>query len=278
MSQDKFVQAKEAFALFCDIIAQLRDPKTGCPWDLKQTHPSLAKYLIEEAYEAASVMQENDAHKICDELGDVLLQVVLNAQLAADEKSFTITDVIQAVHEKIVRRHPHVFGTDEDKTQRELPQIMKRWDEIKQSEKKEKSHESYMEQRGVQSVFPATTQAYKIGKLAHGVGFDWTHPDEVFDKLISELGELKSEWQKQRTPSVLSQIQNEIGDIYFTLAQLCRHLNWEPELVAHDGNKKFLRRFAQMETLIRADGKKLQDLKNSELEPYWIRVKQLEAL
>ena len=264
--------SKDKFAAFCELIAQLRHPVTGCPWDLKQNHETLAKYMIEEAYEAATVMKENDPAKICDELGDVLLQVVLNAQIAKDNKTFTIDDVIDSIHSKMYRRHPHVFGSDEDKQNREVPQILKRWEEIKHAENEHKADKPYMEQKGVHKVFPATTQAGKIGQAARSIKFDWKTPDQVFDVLLCEIQELKDEWQKSHDKSS-SAIHDELGDVYFSLAQLCRHLDLEPELVAMDGNHKFLKCFKKMEDAAKKRGQNITALDQDVLEELWKEAK-----
>lgn len=273
MSNDKFISAKESFGAFCELVAQLRNPISGCPWDLKQNYETLSKYMIEEAYEAATVMKENDTAKICDELGDVLLQVVLNAQIATDENTFGINDVIQSIHTKMYRRHPHVFGSEEDKQAREIPQIMKRWEEIKHAENEHSEDKPYMEQKGVHKVFPATTQASKIGKAARSVKFDWKTPDQVFDVLLAEIQELKNEWQKSHDKSS-TEIHTELGDVYFSLAQLCRHLDLEPELVAMDGNHKFLKRFKWMEDTAKSRNQKLSALNEDALEGLWRDAKK----
>lgn len=271
MPGETFKSASERFAELCDLVRQLRDPQHGCPWDLEQDHGTLAKYIVEEAYEAASVMREHDSEKICDELGDVLFQVVLNSQVANDEKKFHIEDVIQNVYTKMHRRHPHVFGSAEDKSKREIPQIMKRWEEIKASEK-DATGSSYMREKGVHKVFPASTQAYKIGKAARSINFDWKKADEVFDVLLSEIQELKNEWKasQKSTP----ELRSEIGDVYFTLAQLCRHLDMEPEMVATEGNQKFLKRFECMEDIAKIRGQKISDLQESDLEILWKKAKE----
>lgn len=273
MPRENFKAAQEAFGAFCELVEQLRNPVSGCPWDLKQNHTTLAKYMVEEAYEAAAVMKENKTAEICDELGDVLLQVVLNAQIASDEKNFRIEDVIQSIHTKMFRRHPHVFGSEEDKKAREIPQIMKRWEEIKSSEKDADKQSSYMEQKGVHKVFPASTQAAKIGKAAKSINFDWKTPDEVFDVLLSEIQELKKEWQESKNKKS-PELYAELGDVYFSLAQVCRHLDLEPELVAHDGNQKFLKRFQQMEKIAKSRNQEISDLQETDLEDLWKKAKE----
>jgi MazG family protein len=273
MPSNTFNDAKESFGDFCELIRKLRDPVSGCPWDLKQSHQTLAKYMIEEAYEAATVMKENDPAKMCDELGDVLLQVVLNAQIATDEKTFDIDDVVQSIHNKMYRRHPHVFGTEAEREAREIPHIMKRWEEIKHSERAPNETSSYMEQEGVYKVFPATSQASKIGKAARKVNFDWTKRDQVFDVLIGEIQELKVEWLKS-DKKLSPELYSELGDVYFSLAQLCRHLDLEPEMVAMDGNHKFLKRFEWMEAKAKSRGQKISDLDAGTIEDLWKRAKE----
>ncbi len=273
MTKHNFDTAKEAFAEFCKLIERLRDPVNGCPWDLKQNHQTLAKYMIEEAYESAAVMKENNTALICDELGDVLLQVVLNAQIANDAKTFAIEDVIRSIHEKMFRRHPHVFGSVEEQKKREIPQIMERWEEIKKSEKVLHDTSTYMQEKGVYKVHPASTQAAKIGKAAKGVNFDWDNPEEVFDVLLSEIQELKTEWKrshKKHSPELYS----ELGDVYFTLAQLCRHLDLEPEMVAWDGNLKFLKRFEWMEEKAKSRDQEISALQKEQLEVLWNEAKK----
>ena len=274
MSPRNFDKSKELFAEFCELVAQLRDPLRGCPWDLSQTHQSLARYLVEEAYEASSAMQENSAAKMCDELGDVLLQVVLNAQLGADAKSFAIDDVIRGIHAKMVRRHPHVFGSEQEKKQRDIGQIHKRWDEIKKTESGRDEGSSLMIQKKAHKVFPATHQAAKIGKIAHNVGFDWEQTDEVLEKLSSELKEFQEEWQISPGLHNRERLYEEIGDIYFSLAQLCRHLDADPELLAYNGNRKFLKRFAAMEELAVSRGRDIANMSKTELEALWNEIKK----
>lgn len=273
MQNSSLDQVKEAFASLCQLVAQLRDPVSGCPWDLKQDHSTLAKYIVEEAYESAVAMKDNDAEQMCDELGDVLFQVLLNAQVAQDQQTFDITQVIKGVHTKMVRRHPHVFGSDEDRKAREIPQIMQRWEQIKKLEKGESEDKPYMEQKGVHKVFPATTQAAKIGKAARTVQFDWDSPEQVFDVLLDEIRELKDEWKKSKGKNS-AELQAELGDVYFSLAQFCRHLDLEPELVATEGNKKFLARFAAMEKFAKKSREDITQLSKERLEELWNEAKR----
>lgn len=256
------------FQELLDLVAKLRDPISGCPWDLKQTHQTLSKYMIEEAYEAAATMNEVDYTMMCDELGDVLFQILLNAQIAGESDQFSIDDVLKNNYEKMKRRHPHVFGSDEDKQQREIPQIMQRWEEIKKSEKKIASS-SMMKEAGVYKVFPATSQAAKIGKIASSIHFDWDNVEDTFDVLLSEIEELKIEIKNIKSKKVSPELVQELGDVYFSLAQVCRHLSLDPETVATQGNLKFLARFEKMEDLADKAQKKLPDLPRSELQKLW---------
>lgn len=291
-----------AFAQFCATVAALRHPKTGCPWDLDQTHDSLRRYMIEEAYEAAEVMASPPDSKslgaeLCDELGDVLLQVVLNAQLAADAGRFEIADVIHAIDAKMRRRHPHVFGSStpkQGKGANQKAEVRSAWEQIKAAERKSvrssifaealervktAKHEKYSGLR-----WPASALASKIGKAARSIKFDWDKPEAVFDKLISEIDELKIEFKKyvknnpnKKNPKVPGPLIAEIGDVYFTLAQLCRHLDLDPESVAMDGNLKFLRRFAKMEAIAVHRHIDLKSANQALLESLWLEAKNSQS-
>lgn len=278
MSSD-FEQAKEYFAEFCKIIKQLRTPETGCPWDLKQTHESLAKNMIEEAYEACTAMKDGSNDEIREELGDVLLQVVLNSQLANDANAFTIADVINDIKNKIIRRHPHVFGNQEDRKKRGLDQILTRWDDIKEQEKKtdkDLSKTPYLYKKLTHKVNPATTQSLKIGKACKKVGFEWNTLDEILADFKDEVDEFEEEYRSNKQDRK-QRMYDELGDIYFSLAQICRRLDFEPELVAHQGNTKFTRRFSSMEQLLNKDGIKLGECSLKQYEKYWAKTKALEA-
>lgn len=268
-------KAKNTFADFCQTIAQLRDPKTGCPWDLKQTHQSLRPYMIEEAYEASAAMAKDDMSHICEELGDVLLQVLLNAQLACDDKQFTIIDVIESINQKMITRHPHVFNRENNgQNPTTAKEVLSRWADIKKSEAQSKGKEipkGILAGIASREHFPSTHLAYEIGKKSATVHFDWSHPNEVFDKLLSEVQELKEEWVD--IVSNRKKIYDELGDVYFTLAQLCRHLEMNPEIVAQDGNTKFIRRFEAMEALAHQRGILMSEAPLGQLTNLWNEVK-----
>ena len=250
MTQDKSaLNEAQIFAEFCHTISRLRDPDTGCPWDLKQTHRTLRQYMIEEAYEAAAEMEGEATPELCDELGDVLLQVVLNAQLASEAGAFSIFDVVKMINDKMIRRHPHVF--DPEGTDRDEASIKRNWERIKEEEKRQEKTKSYFSKS--EKVQPSLSKANSIGKQAAKIAFDWSQPEQVIDKLLSEIDELKQAIgtsDARRT----SRIEDELGDVIFTVAQLARHLGVDPETAAHHGNEKFLQRFKKLEELAAASG------------------------
>lgn len=280
MSDETWNSAKTAFEEFCKTIAALRHPVTGCPWDLEQTHGSLRRYMIEEAYEAAEVMEPTDYPKLCEELGDVLLQVVLNAQLAKDSKKFEIKDVIESINQKMLRRHPHVFGDvtgDGSKHSRETSAIRAKWEEVKASEvknKKSNSETGVFDNLKPGSLTPAAQLAVAIGKTAKKIAFDWSDSQAVFRQFESEVQELKYEIDSGRDKN---KIYEELGDVMFSLSQVCRHLEIDPEICAMDGNKKFLTRFRNLETIARSQNIDVKTAGTAILEKLWTEAKALES-
>lgn len=282
MDQTKlWKETKESFASFCETIAALRHPTTGCPWDLEQTHETLRKYMIEEAYEATEVMSPINYEKLCDELGDVLLQVVLNSQLATDDRKFTINDVINGINSKMRRRHPHVFGEQGDKSalaSRDKGQIRSKWEEIKANEKLAANAPS--KSSGIFSsiqlnkMIPASHAAIEIGKVARKINFDWSDAKQVIAQLESEISELKQEIENGGSSQ---RIADEMGDVMFSTAQLCRHLNLSPEVCGHDGNRKFLNRFSKLEQIAASKGINVSNAPQSQLEELWKLAKNTEA-
>jgi MazG family protein len=271
---------EQAFGELCRTIAALRDPITGCPWDLEQTHESLRKYMLEEAYEATDVMDPVNYKKLQEELGDVLLQVVLNAQLATDACQFSILEVIKDLDSKMRRRHPHVFGENGDptaKTSRDKSDIKTKWEAVKAQEKQTSPRISST--AGVFSLLiagkitPASRLAFEIGKVAKKINFDWKDPMEVFLQLESEVLELKDEIKKNSNKELIAA---EMGDLMFCITQLCRHLDIDPEVCAIDGNKKFLRRFGSLEELARQKNIDVSKASTEQLESLWKEAKALE--
>lgn len=249
-----------------EVIAKLRDPKYGCPWDLKQNHKSLLKYLVEESYEYIEAVEENDFDKMKDELGDVLLQVLLHSQIAQDNNKFSIEDVADNLSKKMVRRHPHVF-TDQYKNISE-EEIIKNWEQIKKEEKKEDAS-FYYSQKDLN--LPSLSSSYKIGKKSNKVNFDWENYEEVIQKVEEELQEVKEEL-KDEIDQV--KVEEEIGDLLFSVSQLSRHLNVDPEKALRDANKKFIKRFNLIEESALQENKSIQDYSREELERLWIKAKK----
>jgi MazG family protein len=267
----------QAFKELCTTIAWLRDPVHGCPWDLQQTHASLRRFMLEEAYEAVEVMGNEHPNQLAEELGDVLLQVVLNAQVALDQGTFSLEDVIRHITQKMRRRHPHVFLKDQDpQTSGEESQLRKRWEEIKAIEKTEKGESLPNSDffHKTKSIHPATTQALKIGELSATIKFDWNSPQEVLQQVRSELLEVEEEFLKKEYD--LKLIAEEIGDLYFSLTQLCRHLGLDPEVTSFGANLKFLKRFASVEKLAAEKGLSVTTAERSVLEALWCQAKELE--
>ena len=280
-NQQDFSEAVRLFQEFCQVVAALRDPINGCPWDLEQSHDSLRSFMIEEACEASQAMEAGIPSHIVEELGDVLLQVVLNAQLGADQKTFSLADVIRSILAKMIRRHPHVFGGIDATKKSSAEEVLADWSKLKEQERRYgsrngagKGKKGYFEEAGMAKVFPATTQAAKIGKLARAIEFDWDGSDPVFSCFLSEVEELRQELSAEE-PSA-GRIKDELGDLYFSLAQLCRHLKLDPELVASGGNQKFLRRFRALEQLAEEKGIDIRQESKEGLEALWKQAKALE--
>jgi MazG family protein len=264
---------QRAFSEFCLTVARLRDPQGGCPWDLQQDHMSLRRYMIEEAYEAAEAMAQNHPQHLCEELGDVLLQVVLNSQVALDAGTFSLIDVISGIDAKMRRRHPHVFAAAADAPSITTDQVRKAWEEIKREEHQAPAVGSRTFIDAV-SKHPATAQAYKIGKIAAKINFDWDNSQEVLAQVRSEVDELADELNKPSHDK--AKIAEELGDIYFSLAQLARHLDLDPEVVSVDANRKFLRRFEMLEDIAAERGIAVRTAARVQLEALWAAVKEKE--
>jgi tetrapyrrole methylase family protein/MazG family protein len=258
------------------VTARLRAPN-GCPWDREQTHQSLRKYVLEEAYEVAEVLDEWDgsaevAEKLAEELGDLLLQVYLQAEIADEEDLFHIGDVYQAITEKLIRRHPHVFG---DVIVRDAEHVLRNWEAIKRAERAEKGSvaESESVLRGVPKSAPALYQAFELGKKAAKVGFNWPDLAGVLAKLDEELGELR----EAIAAGTQDQQAGELGDVLFVLARLAAHLGLNPEDVLHRANQTFRRRFEAMEGQARHDERALDTLTLNEWRAYWRQAKATQA-
>ncbi len=259
------------FSRLVDVIEKLRDPKDGCPWDLKQTHASLLKYLIEESYEYIHAAEANDSEKMCEELGDVLLQVVLNAVVARQNGTFNIDEVCKGIADKLIRRHPHVFK--EVNKNIDADGVVERWQEIKKEEKGPNQVTYRIDPTYL--TFPALFSANKIGKKTNEIKFDWKNYQEVAKVVEGEWQELQIEL-KEDIVTNKTKIEDELGDILFSLAQLGRHLDIDPEEALRKANKKFLRRFNKMEELIAEAGENLEQMNQMEMDVYWGKVKKIE--
>lgn len=255
---------RKQFSNLRDIIATLRGPD-GCPWDKKQTHESLKKYLIEESFEVIDAINRGDEDLLVEELGDVLLQVMLHAQIGEDEGFFTIDDVIEGVSNKMVRRHPHVFGTEKAQNAEEVMTI---WDDIKKQEKGKV--ESLL--NGVGFEIPNLIRAYEIQKKAASVGFDWRDIRPALEKVQEEIKELEEEMEKDSINEVL--LTDEFGDILFALVNVARFLKIQPEEALFRANEKFKRRFQYIENRVKESGKIFSDYTLEELDQYWDAAKK----
>jgi nucleoside triphosphate diphosphatase len=249
-----------------DIMAALRDPVTGCPWDLEQDFGSIAPYTIEEAYEVADCIARDALDELPDELGDLLFQVVFHARMADDRGLFGFGDVVERICDKMIRRHPHVFGDEAGRTSAEVAES---WDRIKREERP--AGEGVL--AGVALALPALTRARKLGKRAASVGFDWPDASAVRKKIDEELTELDAAVTGQ-TPE---RIEAEIGDVLFSVVNYCRHLEVDPERALRLANERFSRRFGQVEADVRASGDDWQAFDADALEALWSAAKAREG-
>lgn len=247
----------QAFDRFVEIIAKLRAPN-GCPWDREQTHQTLTPYCIEEAYEVVDAIESGDLKELRGELGDLLLQIVLHAQIAAENKDFTIQDVVNDISEKMVNRHPHVFSDVKIET---ADQVIQQWDELKKKEGKK----SVLQ--GIPKHAPQLHRSLKIGEKVAAVGFDWDKPSEVLDKVQEEFKEIEQAKNK-------AEKEEELGDLLFSIVQWSRHQQIDPEHALQKANEKFSKRFGAMEQMIEKDGKKLKELSLDAWNTYWEKAKK----
>ncbi len=260
------------------IMAALRTPETGCAWDLEQSFATIAPYTIEEAYEVADAIKRQNMPDLCEELGDLLLQVVFHAQMAEELGHFTFADLCEAITTKLIRRHPHVFGDARDLPPEAVKSL---WQEIKDQEKAEKRLKQ--QQSGsksepdafladVPSVFPALTQAVKLQKKAARVGFDWSELTHVIEKLDEEVLEFKQALA-QASPA---ELREEFGDILFVMTNIARKLDIDPEAALNGCNDKFRSRFGYIEQALRNKGQSLDQASLDDMEALWIEAKHQE--
>jgi MazG family protein len=270
-------------ATFADLVAlidHLRSPR-GCPWDREQTYASLAPMLLEEAYEAFEAVEaarEGRPSELCAELGDLLFQIVFYSQVARERDDFAIDDVIDTVHAKMVRRHPHVFG---DATADNTADVLRSWEAIKAEEKKQKRGGEAPPQSlldGVSVKVPALMEAHQLSTKAARVGFDWKRIDDIFDKVSEELAELKMAIEQHaasRAECDHALVREEVGDVLFALTNIARHLQVEPEAALKLTNRKFRKRFGHIEETLAQQGRTFESVELNELEEIWQQAKEI---
>ena len=257
-------ELNEQLNILIKTFKELRNPESGCPWDREQTFKSIASCSIEEAYEVADAIEREDFDSLKSELGDLLFQVIFHAEMASEKEIFDLEDVIFELNDKLTRRHPHVF---EDGSVSSAQDSLKIWEDIKAQERKEKKQDSLMDDVPVN--LPSLSRAKKLQKRAARVGFDWQNSDRVFDKIDEEILELKNEKATENK----ERISEEIGDIFFTLVNLTRHYDLDPEDIIRKANLKFEMRFRKMEQLAEQMKERLDDMTLEQLEIMWQKVK-----
>lgn len=273
------LSAGEWFEKLAAVQARLRAPD-GCPWDREQTHATLRTYLIEEAYEVLEAMEGGDDAKFAEEMGDLLLQIVFHSQIAKEEGRFSVSDVIREVHDKMVRRHPHVFG---EKRAKDAAEVLKNWEQIKKEERivagkgtpegptKEKQPASLMD--GVSKALPAALEGFQLTRRAARIGFDWDNVEGVFAKMDEEARELLQALGAKDDKKA----EEELGDLLFAAVNLARFLHIDPEIALKKANAKFSARFRRMEELAANGGKALTGIPREKMEEFWETAKRTES-
>ncbi|MGO7185327.1 nucleoside triphosphate pyrophosphohydrolase [Rhizobium brockwellii] len=273
------MEPSKDIARLIEIMAALRHPETGCPWDIVQSFETIKPYTIEEAYEVSDAIERGDMDDLCDELGDLLLQVVFHARMAEEAGEFSFGDVVNAITAKMIRRHPHVFA----RSAADTPDAVKiQWDEIKQAEKRERAERR--SRRGitedfnsgflgsVQRSFPALTEALKLQERAAKVGFDWSAPEPILDKIEEEIGELRVALKEGDQ----AKVSDELGDLIFAVVNIGRHVKADPEQALRGTNTKFRRRFSHIEQVLEAGGETLEAASLERMEEIWQAAKAIE--
>ena len=254
-------------------MTELRDPETGCPWDIKQTFTSITSCTIEEAYEVADAIEQQDFVELKKELGDLLFQVIFYSQLGQEQKRFDFDSVVDAICEKLIRRHPHVFG---DAKLTSDGDIKANWENEKAKERQQRNNDNSISiLADIPQNLPALSLALKIQKRCAHVGFDWHNIDDVFDKVVEEVEEVKAEidYLHNGQPEALAE---ELGDLMFAVVNLCRHAKQDPETLLRHANKKFTKRFYGVEQKVEQSRQTFEQHDLAELEQYWQQVKVAE--
>lgn len=263
------------FGQLVDIMARLRDPQHGCPWDLKQTHQSLKKFILEEAYEVLEAIDLGSMDKLCEELGDLLLQTVFHAQLASEAGAFTIDDVTQGIADKLVRRHPHVFGSAEAEGAGKIDSpeaVLRQWEQIKRAEHGNQERTSILD--GIPPALPALLRALEVSQRVVKVGFEWPTALEVLDKVREETAEIEAEIRSGDT----ARAAEELGDLLFTIVNLARKLGADPEDALRQMTMRFAARFRFLEEHARAQERPLEQWTLPEMETVWQAAKREHSL
>ena len=266
------------------LMQRLRDPETGCPWDLKQTYITIASHTLEEVYEVIDTIERNDLSHLGEELGDLLFQVIFYSQLGSEEQIFDFDTVVNGIVEKLVRRHPHVFPQGTLQSERdpnvdaaaEEARIKQVWEQIKKQERAEKGERGTLDD--IPMAMPALSRAQKLQKRAATTGFDWDNCEDVLSKVKEEVAELEAEMQADNNSAVNGQaVEEELGDLLFSCVNLARHLGIDPERAMRSANNKFQRRFEQIETLASKNMPSgLSEMSVDEMELLWAQVKATE--
>src|SRR5580704_11506593 len=277
-SESTCLTAGAWFEKLAAVQARLR-AADGCPWDREQTHASLRTYMIEEAYEVLEALESGDDGKFAEEMGDLLLQIVFHSQIAKEEGRFTVSDVIREVHDKMVRRHPHVFG---EKRAKDAAEVLKNWEQIKKEERiaagKKAGVESKDEKKpaslldGVSKALPAALEGFQLTRRAARIGFDWDSVEGVFDKMSEESGELREVVNAKDA----KRTEEEMGDLLFAAVNLARFLHIDPEIALKKANAKFSMRFRRMEELAAKSGRALAEISREQMEEFWETAKRVE--
>ncbi len=273
-------EMSQAFRDLVDVVAKLRSPE-GCPWDIKQTHESLKPFLLEEAYEVLEALDTDNPQHLREELGDLLLQILLHAHIESEKQAFTINDVITDLTHKLIRRHPHVFSASSDEAPKlDSEQVVTQWEAIKQAER---STESDSILAGIPASLPSLLRAHQIQKRAARVGFDWETPEQVFEKLDEELEELQAATPRLsdtepsvQEPETNAAIEHELGDVLFTIVNVARFLRINPEEALRKANNRFTARFRYMERQGAQEKKNLGEMTALEWDTLWEAAKVQE--
>ncbi len=261
MENNKYVEAQQSFAKLLEIMDELR---AKCPWDKKQTNLSLKSNTIEEVYELAQAIEDDDKQEIKKELGDLLLHVVFYSKIGSEENEFDIKSVIDSLCEKLIRRHPHIYGEVKAENAED---VKKTWEQIKMTEGRKSVFS------GVPRALDSLIKAYRLQEKAAGVGFDWEKKEQVWDKVKEEIGELQDEVAKNTSQE---KIEEEFGDVLFALINYARFLKIKPEHALEKTNRKFIKRFQYIEEIAQQQNKKLQDMSLEEMDNIWNQAKTME--